>query len=218
MGIKGTDKKEQPTPQSVTSTVVSTPTCLSQLPIPLPSPSPPMTSMLLTATPASPKSTSSAQIFSTCSPTSTSPPQATFHRVRSLRTTTSTRRSAHSSKRNGNASQPSSRLLISSTPMTPRSRSSTTSPASSTTDHGEPSHGDHHRPGSSPNSNHSPLLHRIHPLPMKPTVSKINATRYRPQVHRRRAHQTHDDHADFIDDDHDDIISIFREEVLHNID
>ena len=28
----------------------------------------------------------------------------------------------------------------------------------------------------------------------------------------------YDDHADFIDDDHDDIISIFGEEVLHNID
>ena len=53
---------------------------------------------------------------------------------------------------------------------------------------------------------------------MKPMVSKINATRYRLQVHRRRAHQTFDNHADFIDDNHDDIVSIFGEEVLHNID
>ena len=54
---------------------------------------------------------------------------------------------------------------------------------------------------------------------MKPKVSKINATHYRPQVHRRRAHQMYDDHADYIDDDdHDDIVSIFGEEVLHNID
>jgi hypothetical protein len=53
---------------------------------------------------------------------------------------------------------------------------------------------------------------------MKLTVSKINATRYRPQVHRRRAHLTFNTHADFIDDDHDDIVSIFGEEVLHNID
>ena len=49
-------------------------------------------------------------------------------------------------------------------------------------------------------------------------VSKINATRYCPQVHRRRAHQMYDDNADYIDDDHDDIVSIFGEEVLHNID
>ena len=49
-------------------------------------------------------------------------------------------------------------------------------------------------------------------------VSKINATRYRPQVHRRRAHQMYNNNADYIDDDHDDIVSIFGEEVLHNID
>ena len=61
-------------------------------------------------------------------------------------------------------------------------------------------------------------LHQIHPLPMKPTVSKINATCYRPQVHRCRAHQTYNDHADFIDNDHDDIGSIFGEEVYNNID
>ena len=53
---------------------------------------------------------------------------------------------------------------------------------------------------------------------MKPKVSKISATRYRPQVHRRHAHQMYDNHADYIDNDHDDIISIFGEEVLHNID
>ena len=29
MGIEGTDKKEQPTPQSITPTAVSTPACLS---------------------------------------------------------------------------------------------------------------------------------------------------------------------------------------------
>ena len=51
MGIEGTDKKEQPTPQSDTSTVVNTSTCLSQCPIPLPSPSPPTTSTPLMATP-----------------------------------------------------------------------------------------------------------------------------------------------------------------------
>ena len=28
----------------------------------------------------------------------------------------------------------------------------------------------------------------------------------------------YDNHADFINDDHDDIVSIFGEEVLHNID
>src|SRR5580700_9364359 len=81
---------------------VNTSTCLSQRPIPLPSPSPPTMSTPLTAAPASPKSTSSAQIFSTCSHTPASPPQATFHRVRSLRTTTSARPSARSSRRNGN--------------------------------------------------------------------------------------------------------------------
>ena len=218
MGIEGTDKKEQPTPQSVTPIAVSTLTCLSQLPILLLSPSPPMTSTPLTAKPASPRSTSSAQIFSTCSPTSASPPQATFHQVRSLRTTTSARQSTHSSRRNGNASRPSSRLSSSLIPTTPKSRSSTTSPASSMMDHGQPSHGDHHRPGPSPNSSHSPLPRRIHPLPMKLTVSKINTTRYRPQVHRCHTHQMYNDHADFIDDNHDDIISIFGEEVLHNID
>ena len=122
----------------------------------LPSPSPPTTSTPLTAAPASLKSTSSAQIFSTCSPMSTSPPQATYHRVCSLRTTTSAQRSAHSSRRNGSASQPLSRLSSSSTPTTLKSRSSTMSPASSTTDHGEPSHGDHHCPGPSPSSSLSP--------------------------------------------------------------
>ena len=120
-------------------------------------------------------------------------------------------------KRNESASSRSSRLSISSTPMMPKSRSSTMNPVSSTTDHGEPSHGDHHHPGLSPNSSHSPLPRRIHPLPMKLTVSKINATCYCPQVHRRCAHQMFDDHTDFIDDDHDDIVSIFGEEVLHNI-
>ena len=49
MGIEGTDKKEQPMPQSVTPTAVNTLTCLSQCPIPLLSPSPPMTSTPLTA-------------------------------------------------------------------------------------------------------------------------------------------------------------------------
>ncbi|KAF8641356.1 hypothetical protein AX14_009909 [Amanita brunnescens Koide BX004] len=58
MGIEGTDKKEQPTPQSVTPAVVNTSTCLSQLPIPLLSPSPPTTSTPLMATPASLRSTS----------------------------------------------------------------------------------------------------------------------------------------------------------------
>ena len=92
------------------------------------------------------------------------------------------------------------------------------SPTSSTMDHGKPLHGDRHHPGPSPSSSLSPLPHQIHPLPMKLMVSKINATRYRPQVHRHRTHQTFDTHADFIDDDHDDIVSIFGEEVLHNID
>src|SRR5580700_1717580 len=101
---------------------------------------------------------------------------------------------------------------------TPRSRNSTTSPASSATDHGDPSHGDHHHPGPSPSNSPSPLPRQIHPLPKRPTVSKINATRYRPQVHRRRAHQMYDNHTDFIDDDYDDIVSTFGEEVLHNID
>ena len=109
-------------------------------------------------------------------------------------------------------------VINSSTPTTPRLRSSTTSPASSTMDHGEASHGDHHRPGPPPSNSPSPLPHRIHPLPMKLTVSKINTTRYRPQVHRCHTHQMYNDHADFIDDNHDDIISIFGEEVLHNID
>ena len=218
MGIEGTDKKEQPAPQSITSTTVNTLTCPSQLPIPLPSPSPPTTSTPLTATPASPKSINSSRTLPTCNPTSASLLQATFHQVRSLRMNMSGRRSAYSSKRNRNTSRPSSRLSISSTPMTPRLKSSTTSPASSTMDHGEPSHGDHHCPGPSPSNSPSPLPHQIHPLPMKPTVSKINATRYCPQVHRCHTHQTFDTHIDFIDDDHDDILSIFGEEVLHNID
>ena len=218
MGNKGTDKKEQPMPQSITSATVSTSTCLSQLPIPLPSPSPPTMSMPLMAAPASPKSTSFLWTLPTCSPTSTSPPQATYHWVCSLRMSTSGRRSTYSSKRNGSASRQSSRLLSSSTPTMPRSRSSMTSPTSSTTDHGELSHGDHHRPGLSPSSSLSPSPRRIHPLPMKPMVFKINATRYHPQIHCCRTHQTFDTHADFIDDDHDDIVSIFGEEVLHNID
>ena len=58
---------------------------------------------------------------------------------------------------------------------------------------------------------------------MKPTVSKISATRYQLQVHHRCTHQTDDDHADYIDDnslynDHDDISTIFGEEVYNNID
>ena len=88
-GIKETDKKEQPMPQSITPTAVSTLTCLSQLPIPLPSPSLPTTSMPLTAAPTSPRSTNSLRTLPTCSPTSASPPQATFHQVCSLQTTTS---------------------------------------------------------------------------------------------------------------------------------
>jgi hypothetical protein len=50
---------------------------------------------------------------------------------------------------------------------------------------------------------------------MKPTVSKINTTHYRPQVHCHHTHQTHNNHADFIDND---IGSIFREDVYDNID
>jgi hypothetical protein len=46
-------------------------------------------------------------------------------------------------------------------------------------------------------------------------VSKINATCYRPQVHRHHAHQTFDDYTDFIDDD---VATIFRDEVCDNID
>ena len=84
MGIEGTDKKEQPTPQDVTPTVVSTSTCPSQLPIPLPSPSLPTTSTPLTAAPASPRSINSSLTLPTCSPTSTSLPQATFQWVHSL--------------------------------------------------------------------------------------------------------------------------------------
>ena len=183
MGIEGTDKKEQPTPQSITPTVVNISTCPSQLPIPLPSPSPPMTSMLLMAALTSPRSINSSWTLPTCSPMSTSPPQATYHWVCSLQTTMSTRQSMRSSKRNGSASPQLSKLSISSTPMTLRLRSSMMSPISSTTDHGEALHGDHLHPG-------------IHPLPMKPMVSKINATRYCPQVHRCHAHQTFDDHTD----------------------
>ena len=106
MGIKGTDKKEQPTPQNVTSTAVNTSTCPSQLPIPipLPSPSPPTMSTPLMATPASPRSTNSSWTLPTCSPTSALPLQATFHWVHSLQMNTSGRQSAYSSKRNGNAS------------------------------------------------------------------------------------------------------------------
>ena len=86
-------------------------------------------------------------------------------------------------------------------------------------DPGEPLHGDCLHPGLSPNNNHSPSpCHLIHPLPMKLMVSKINTTRYRLQVHRRHAHQTDDNHADFIDDDHNDIGTIFGEEVYNNID
>ena len=91
MGIEGTDKKEEPTPQSVTSTIVNTSTCPSQLPIPLPSPSLPMMSTRLMAAPASPRFTNSSRTLPTCSPTSASPPQALFHRVHSLRMNTSGR-------------------------------------------------------------------------------------------------------------------------------
>ena len=172
MGNEGTDKKEQPVPQDITPTIVSTLTCPSQLQTLLLSRSPPMMSTPSTATPASPRSINSSWTLPTCSPTSTSLPQATFHQVHSLQTTMSGQQSAHSSRRNRNALQPSSRLSISSTPTTPRSRSSTMDP-------GEPSHGDHLHPGQSPNCNHSPSPHRlIHPLPMMPTVSKINATCY----------------------------------------
>ena len=159
MGIEGTDKKEQLTPQSITSTIVNALTCPSPLPIPLPSPSPPTTSTPLMAAHTSPRSTNSSQTLPTCSPTSASPPQATFHQVRSLRMNTSGRQSAYSSKRNGSALQPLSRLLISSTPTTPRLKSSMMSPTSSMTDPGEPSHGDRLHLGPSLRSSHSPLLH-----------------------------------------------------------
>ena len=91
MGIEGTDKKEQPTPQDVTSTTVSTSTRPSLLPIPLPSPSPPTMSTPLMAAPTSLRSTNSSWTLPTCSPTSTSLPQATFHRVCSLQMNTSGR-------------------------------------------------------------------------------------------------------------------------------
>ena len=104
MGIAGTDKKEQPALQDDTPTVVSSTTCPSQRPTPLPSPSPPTTSTPLMAAPALPKSISFSPTSPTCSPTSASPPQVLYHRVCSLRMSTSGRPSAYSSRRNGNTS------------------------------------------------------------------------------------------------------------------
>ena len=112
LGNDGTDKKEQPTPQDVTPTIVNTLTWPSPLPIPLLSRSPPTMFTPSMAAPTSPRFTNSSRTLPTCSPMSTSPPQATDHWVHSLQTTMNGQWSTHLLRRNGSTSRPSRRLSI----------------------------------------------------------------------------------------------------------